>query len=222
MLPLVLAGASLLGGLMGKAGGGAASERQSANNFAQQQGQLQNQQYGTQQSALANLLNTQQRDSMDRARLGVAAPSQRMRQAVLGSLLQNLQAAKVTPPAGVNMGQMSGGLTPDALSGAVRAGGGELQRQALIALLTGSDMPKSVDYVQQGMLKPPTLPTFKQPGKLESILSAGGLVGAGASGLMGLLGGRGGVTGSSMGGATGSNLGLGGALGMMPAQITRG
>lgn len=203
MLPAILAGASLLGGLFGKAGGGAASERQASNNFQQQEAQRATQQYGVQQSALANLLGQQQNANMQRAQFGIAAPQARMRQALLGSLLQNTRAAQITPPPGVNMGKLSGGVTPDAINSATRAGGGELQRQALIALLTGSDMPKGIDFVGQGMLQAPKSPTYQQAGKLESLLSGAGLAGGAAGALGGLLGGA--RAGQASGGQTGYN-----------------
>jgi hypothetical protein len=131
--------------------------------------------YGTQQRGLIDLLNLQERGVQDRAQMGLQAPGQRMRQSVLGSLIQNMQAAKVTPPPGVNMAQMSGGLSPALLSPAVRAGGGELQRQALLALLNKSDVPGPTDYPTSGMIAPPA---YKGAGKGETLAS---LLGIGAN-----------------------------------------
>lgn len=178
-LAAVLGGASILGKLFSGGAKGAASERQSANDFQQRQDQLATSRYGIQQSALANLLGLQERATMDRAQMGVAAPSARLKQAILGSLLQNLQSARVSPPKGVNMAQISGGLDPSRLLNAgARAGGGELQRQALLALLTKSDVPAQTDYATQGMLQAPAAGNYQKPGGLEKALTIGGLLGS--------------------------------------------
>lgn len=185
MLGAILGGASLLGKLFGGAGEGAAKDRLAQNEFLQRENQLQASLYGTQQNALAQLLGLQERGTMDRAQLGIAAPQARMKQALLASLLQNAKPASFSGlPAGVTVPQMSGGLSPALINNLARAGGGELQRQALLALLTKSDVPAQTDYVKQGMLQAPQMARYKQPGKFESFASGAGLIG-------GLLGGLG-------------------------------
>ena len=175
----VLAGAGVLGKLFGGAAKGASDNRAQQNQFQAQQNQQALQQYGIEQGAKTNLSNLQEQATMNRAQMGIAAPQQRMKQALLASILQNLQSAKVTPPAGVRMGQLSGGIDPSRLiNPAARAGGAEMQKQALLALLTGSDTPGPTDYLSSGRVQAPSLGGFQGPGKGESILSTLGLLGS--------------------------------------------
>lgn len=184
-LPLMAlaAGAGILGKVFGGASRGAANERAGQNNFAQNQNQQDLQRFGIQQNTRTNLSGLQERATMDRAEMGLRAPNMRMRQAILGSLIQNMQTAKITPPAGVRMGTMTGGIDPSRLLNAgARAGGGEMQRQALLALLNKSDVPADTDYTNSGTVAPPKGAGFKSAGKLESILSVLGLLGSAAGG----------------------------------------
>lgn len=183
----IAAGAGLLGKLFGGAAKGASQERAGQNNATQNQNHVLNQQYGIQQGAATNLAGLQERATMDRAQMGVQAPSARMRQAVLASLIQNTRGAQIAPPAGVNMAKLSGGLTPDSLSAATRAGGSELEKQALLALLTKSDVPGATDYQQSGMVSSPTMGGYKDAGKMESLMSVLGLLG-GTAGAIGEIG----------------------------------
>ncbi len=176
-LMAVAAGAGILGKLFGGAAKGQQQERTDQNQALQQNANRETSQYGIQQAAMSNLLNQQEQGTLNRAQLGISAPSARMKQAILGSLIQNAQDAKVTPPAGVNMAQLSGGLKPSLLSAATRAGGGELEKQALMALLSKSDIPAATDFVGQGMLPAPESPEFKTAGKGETVLSLLGLLG---------------------------------------------
>lgn len=173
LIPLIAAAGSALGG----AASGSAKEREAQNSAAATQDRARADIYGTQQSALANLLQMMESGALNRAQLGVSAPKERARQLAYGSILQNVQPFKVTPPSGsrVKIPTVSGGLNPSALSAMARAGGGELQRQGLLAMLTGSDVPKMPNYAQQGMLTPPELSKMKQAGKFESIAGAAGL-----------------------------------------------
>ena len=173
MLGAILGAVSGLGSIFGGAGKGAAQERQSQNAFQANTHQ-------TQQQALLSLLGLDERATMDRAQLGIAAPQARAKQALLGSLLSRLNKATVTPPAGIRMGQVSGGVG-DAIGGqGQKLAGLLLQAQALKALQSGSDVPGQANYAQRGMLP---APAYKKAGGGESFLSAlglaGGLAGAG-------------------------------------------
>lgn len=178
-LPLmaIAAGAGILGKLFGGAAKGQTQERAAQNDAAQASANRATSQYGIQQGAMNNLLGQQEQSTLNRAQMGISAPSARMKQAILGSLLQNVQDAKVTPPAGVNMAQLSGGLKPSTLSAATRAGGGELEKQALMALMSKSDVPAATDFVGKGLLTPPASPDYKSAGTGESLLSLLGLLG---------------------------------------------
>lgn len=173
----VMAGASLLGKMMGKGGEGAAQERGNQNDFQQRQNQLANQQYSTQQGAATNLSGLQEKATMDRAQMGIDAPSARMKQALLGSLLQNYQNRQIEAPAGIRVGKVTGGLDLGAMSQAVRDGAGGFSADALAALKNKSDIPGATDYMKTGMVAPPMMDGYKEAGKMESVLSGGGLLG---------------------------------------------
>ena len=190
-LPLlaIAAGAGILGKIAGGAGKGAAAERAGQNDFTQTQNQQALSKYGIDQSARQNLLGQQEQATLNRAQLGMQAPNVRMRQALLGSLIQNMQSAKITPPSGIRMGQMTGGIDPSSLLNAgARAGGGEMQRQALMALLTKSDVPAATDFVRDGTVAGPQMGGYKKPGGMETALSLIGLLGS-AGGAMANMGG---------------------------------
>lgn len=178
-LMAVALGAGILGKIAGGGAKGAATERAGQNDFTAQQNQQALSKYGIDQSARQNLLGQQEQATLNRAQLGMQAPNVRMKQALLGSLIQNMQSAKITPPSGIRMGQMTGGIDPSSLLNAgARAGGGEMQRQALMALLTKSDVPAATDFVKDGTVAAPTMGGYKNPGKLESALSLISLLGS--------------------------------------------
>lgn len=183
MLGAILTGAKLLGGILGGGGAGKAEERQAENERISRDNATRASLYGTQQNALQNLLGLQERGIQDRAQMGVAAPSARMKQALLASLIQNARPSTISGvPAGINVPRVSSPLS--AIDAATRGGGGELQRQALLALLTKSDVPAATDYAKTGMLTPPQLAAYKKAGALETLLSTGGLLG----GILGAVG----------------------------------
>lgn len=188
MLGAILGGAGILGKLLGGGGEGAAKERLAQNQFLQNENNRTAALYGTQQNALANLLGLQERATMDRAKMGVEAPSARMKQALLASLLQSARPASFSGlPKGVTVPQMSGGLNPALINSAARSGAGELQRQALLALLTKSDVPQATNYGKTGMLPLPQFQGYKGAGKGESFMSGAGLIGGLLGGIGGLL-----------------------------------
>lgn len=169
----------LIGGMLSGGAKGQAAERGGQNNFNLSQDVLRDRQYGTQQSALLQLLGLLEAGQLQRARIGLDAPGQRTRQAILGSLLQNIQPFSVSPPPGVRMGNIQGGMSPALLNPQARQAGGELQRQALQALISRSDVPAMPD-TSRTILAPPQLSPYRQAGKGESIMS---LLGLGLSGL---------------------------------------
>lgn len=155
--------------------------------------------YNTRQGATQTALGQQSAEGLQRAQLGLNAPSVRARQGVMGSLMANLQPVKVeggNPRLAGRVPQISGGLTPSALSADTRQQGGELAKAALMAQLTGSDVPAATNFrggvldapkptdfrsgvldappatdYASGVMKPPSLQGFQQPGKGESIAS---------------------------------------------------
>lgn len=157
----------------GRAGEGAAAERTGANNFATTQNQLAQSGHNSDINALLTALQQNESAKMDRAKLGIMAPQMRTRQALLGSLLANAQTAKYQPPAGVRMGQVSGGFDLSSLLSGARTAGNELNAQATRALQTGSDIPGFTDATSQ-LTKSPTPTGYQGAGKFESAASGAG------------------------------------------------
>jgi hypothetical protein len=157
------------GGVMGGMAEGAAKGRTDTNAANAERDRINASVYGTQQGAASNMAALKERAAMERANLGITAPVDRSKQIVRGSLMQNLQPFKIgNVGSKVKVPTVSGGLTPAALSAMVRQGGGELQSQALGALLNKSDIPKEQDY-DKAMVAAPKLSELAEPGKLESM-----------------------------------------------------
>lgn len=171
LLPALMAGSSILS----KAGGGASKERQSANDYQLQQNQLNQRAHESNTSALLNALRQNEEAAMSRAKLGIDAPQARAKQALLGSLMANARTARVTPPAGVRMGTVTGGLDLDALLANARGTGRTLNRQANRALRTGSDVPAYTDATAR-LSSAPTPGGYQKAGAMESLLGGGGLL----------------------------------------------
>lgn len=184
ILPLVMAGASLLGPLLSKGGKGAQEERSNQNNSALQRDQLAQGAHRTDTSALLQALQQNESATMDRAKLGISAPQARAKQALLGSLLSNAQTVRAPNGMGGN------GIDLSALLSGARQAGGDLTSQANAALRSGSDIPAFTDATAR-LTKAPSPTPYQQPGTMESILSGGGLLASLLSAASPLLKGRG-------------------------------
>lgn len=213
-IPAITAGASLLGKIFGGGAKHAADQRHTQNDAQARHNQLLAQLFNTQQGATTNALLGQDRGAVDRyqtrqgattsalqseeagalnrARLGLEAPTVRARQSILGSAMENMQPVSVSnlnPRLAGRVPQISGGLTPAMLSDTTRAHGRELQRAALAAQFSGSDIPKATDFrsgileapemvdFQSGILTPPRFGGPQQAGGLERFLGGAGLLG---------------------------------------------
>jgi hypothetical protein len=163
-------------------GAGQAKERTDENTFGMNQNNAETQRYGIQQNARNDLLSMLEKAGLDRAKLGMESDAQRGNQMIRGSLLANVQPAKLSHPR-ANIPQMSGGLTPAALSPMARQAGSLLQTKAMGALESGSDIPAMPDF-KGGEITPPAVREFKDAGTGESILSG---LGATAGLLPGIL-----------------------------------
>lgn len=165
-------GGSGTGGMVGAsasgAAGGMADERTRQNMFLSNQNNNQTSRYGIQQGAKTNLLSLAEQAALDRAKLGLAAPGARANQVLKGSLMEMVQPASMSHPR-AHIPQISGGLTPAALSPSARQAGRDLQSQGLLALQNKSDVPPPTDFAG-GMIEPPEMYDYKQPGKGESIV----------------------------------------------------
>lgn len=269
MLPAILAGASILGRILGRGAQGAANERSNRNAYTQEDNRQGLQQYGIQQNALLQALLARGRDTMDgyqtrqgattaalgnqsqeatgrygiqqgattnalanesqeniqRAELGLKAPTARARQSVMGSLMANMQPVTVqnsNPRLAGRVPTISGGLTPAALGADTRQHGAELSKAALMAQLTGSDVPAATDFrggilkapgatnfmggvldapttdYSQGLMAAPNRPGYRQAGRGESVMSFLGMLLSGA-----------GDVGGAMRGASSPQFGIG-------------
>lgn len=151
-----------------------------------------------QQAATSNALNNQSAEGLQRAQLGLQAPSVRARQSILGSLMKNLKPAQMqsAPGQAGHTSSITGGLSASALDPMTRAHGDELMKAAMEAQLTGSDVPAATDFksgiqdwqstildvpeatdYSKGILAPPKMQEYEQPSKLETGLSMGGIIG---------------------------------------------
>jgi len=171
-----------IGAAAGGAAGGQATERELENKYNINTNNATTQRYGIQQGARNDLLAMLEKAGLDRSKLGMESDAQRGNQMIRGSLLANVQPAKLSHPR-ANIPQMSGGLTPAALSPMARQAGSLLQTKAMGALESGSDIPAMPDF-KGAEITPPELTPYQQPGKGESILSG---IGATAGLLPGIL-----------------------------------
>lgn len=160
----------------GGAGKGAADERGGANDFARSQNILGQQGHQTDIMALMQALGLNERATMDRAKLKIDAPQSRARQALFGSMLANAQSSKVTPPAGIRMGTVTGGMSDiSGLLANARGSGRALASQAQTAIETGSDVPAYTDATSR-LTSSPTSTGYQKPGGFESAASTSSLL----------------------------------------------
>jgi hypothetical protein len=182
-LPAVLGAGSAAASAIGT---GLSQNRQGQNTAAQQQNQLLAQLFGTQQGAALSALQGEEAGKLNRAGLDLSqrqfalnAPSVRGRQAVAGSLLQNLQPATMSGGSArlqAATPRISGGLNASVLSPDARQVGQFMVQQALTGQQQG-DVFESIPATdfQGGRLTPPAMTAYQQPGKMESILGLLGL-----------------------------------------------
>jgi hypothetical protein len=165
-----------LGTALGSTAKGQATERGQENVAAQARDRALADIYGTQQQAPVQLMQLLERALQDRAKLALEAPSARLNQIIRGSLLANMQPARITGgfSSNVRIPQISGGLSPAALSNAARVAGAEMQRQALSKLFSGQDVPAMPNFAG-ALVAPPQLSQYKGPGTMESVLSGAGI-----------------------------------------------
>lgn len=195
-IPLAIMAASAIAGAIGK---NKAKNREAQNAAALTQDSFRNDQYRTQQNALIQALLGQSNETINQGNLdlrqrefGLDANRSRGQQALLGSLLQNLQPARLTglsPQIQARMPRYTGGLSPTAISPQARAAGGQMQTNALAGLRGGDTnfTPLQRTNFLAGILQPPQPSPYKGPGGWESVL---GLIGA-AGNLYGSVGGGG-------------------------------
>lgn len=174
-LPAIAAGGSLLGKILGGGAKGAADNRTNNNAAIASQNAREASIYGTQQNAATNLAGLDERATMDRANLGITAPQARTKQALLAALIGQHRPVSVNAPSGIRMGQITGGAQ-DGFGADAKAASSELYKQAMAALQSGSDIPEAANYSASARLAPPTAMPMEEPGKMESILSGGGLL----------------------------------------------
>jgi hypothetical protein len=162
-LPMI---ATLAGSLLGKGAQGAAQGRQAETQNVLNQDQQRTQQYGIAQNAQFDKANLdlQQKNFEENSRGG------RAKQALIGSLLSNLQDASLNVP-GVEGGSVSGGLRASALGDMGRLSAGVLAKQALMKQLTGDE------FVGAEILQPPGLSSLPKASGWEKAAGIGGILG---------------------------------------------
>ena len=107
------------------------------------------------------------------ARRAMEAPEIRAKQAMLGDLLSNIQDVEIGGlPSYVPKVKFSGGLRPSALGSLARQGGQNLAQQAVLAQMTGSDVPPPGYFQQLGLgASAPAQTPLPQAGGLDSFLN---------------------------------------------------
>lgn len=172
-----------------------AKDRGAMDRYATQQGATTNAVQGM-QGAVSHALDAQSNENLQRAQLGLQAPSVRAKQSVMGSLMKNLQPVSIGGNPRINKPTITGGMSASALDPTTRQHGDALMQSALQAQLSGSDVPEKSNFLSgvqnwgstvlqppsetdfsKSILAPPKLQGYAQPGKMESILSGGSLVG---------------------------------------------
>lgn len=177
------------------------ASNEATNRYNTNQGATTNAMQGR-QGAVTHALDAQSAENLNRAQLGLQAPTVRARQSILGSVMKNLQPTQMVVPEGQrgHVPTMRGGLNASALDPTTRQHGDELAKAALMAQLSGSDVPDKTDFMggvqdwgstvlappsatdfKSGLIAPPELGGYKSAGKGESIMS-GASVGGGILG----------------------------------------
>ena len=182
-LPLIAKG---VWAVLGGAGSGAAKDRESQNDAIARNNNAKAALYSTQQGgilrAIENLDSSRlSRAGVDLQRRGFAlnAPTVRANQSARGSVLANAQDASISGlPSRIQKRTISGGLRPSMLGGETRALGQEMMAKALRDQMAGDsfeDIPET-DFMG-GLIAPPTLDGYKEPGTFESFASGAGIIG---------------------------------------------
>ena len=140
------------------------------------------QRYQDEQQAKLNAALLTERATEDRADRTLTNSKTRAQQVALGDLIANTQDVHLDLPAGIPRFNISGGMRPSAFGPNTRQAGQNLSRQALLAQMSGSDIPGLPDVSQLGTAAP-ALSKLSEAGPLDSILNIGSAVGLGASGI---------------------------------------
>ncbi len=159
---LALSALGGIGDVMGSSAAGAANQRAGENQQATNLYNAQSQNYGTQQSAILNLLNQMNNMQMERAQFGATSPQNYAQNALMGDRLANAQKVTISHPR-ANIPTISGGFDPSMWSQNTRDLGREMSTDALARMRQA--------------------PQMQQAGWLEKLLGYGGLAG----GLLGSL-----------------------------------
>ena len=163
-----------------------AKNREAQNSASMVQDNQKNDQYNTFQNAMTNALMGQSNEQINLGNLdlrqrdfALTAPRERGRQALLGSLLQNMKPVSLsglTPKLQGKVPNFSGGMTPEAIGPLAQQMGGVMQQNALDSQKKGDQFaPLQRTNFLGGIMPPPSLTQYRGPGKAESIL---GMLGA--------------------------------------------
>lgn len=194
-LPVALGIGSMVTNMLG---GNKKQNREAQNAAMPTQNQQELDRYRAQQQSILQALLGQSNEQINQANVDLRqrdfalnAPSVRGKQALLGSLMQNMQPVSfsgLSPQLAARMPKISGGLNPAAIGPLARQMGLLMQQNALSGQRAGDKFaPLLPTDFKGGLLPPPQLQRYQGPGKTESIL---GLLGMGL-GIAGSLAGRG-------------------------------
>lgn len=171
-LPALLSGA---GTVLGNAAGGQADAQKSAAELEQERARTLANQYGTQQGAetSAGQLN------LDRQKFNETSEAARLKRAIIGNLLGNVQDTSISLP-GITPATVTGGLRPSALGQGGRDASAEMVARALEQVRAGNTYSGGTVLPQ-----PDVAPVGAQGGSkgLNTAALIASLFGAGAAGV---------------------------------------
>jgi hypothetical protein len=182
-------GASLVPTILGTAGqvaggiaGGRAQGRASEAELLTARDRAAVDRYQAEQNAKLQAAQLAEDIERDRATRALTSGQTRAGQAALGDILANIKSSQVSGlPGYIPKISFSGGLTPELLGPLARTSGQTLARDALMAQLTGSDVPATPDLSALGTAAP-ELSNLPKAGGLDTFLNTIGTIGAIAQG----------------------------------------
>ena len=179
----ILGGVGAAGGALGAIGAGRQKGREAQAEAQAVRDKLLLSKYDSEQRAKLDAAKFGEDALRDRLDREIESPAKRAGQVALGDILSNIQASGVSGlPGYIPKIAFSGGLSPALLGPMARTAGQTLARDALLAQLTGSDIPARPDLTGLGVNAPEISELPKATG-YDKFLNTIGEIGAIAGGV---------------------------------------
>ncbi len=194
----------MLGGILGALGslfsggaGGASNERNNQNDFISRNNQAVSNLYGINQNAFTQALQGEEAGKLNRAQLDLSqrnfalnAPGVRGRQGLSADMLANFQPASYGGNLSSRISSRMPTIQGPQLSAQGRGLATSIRDNAISGMEAGDKFAPIPDTdFKSGIVTPPSLQAFKDPGKLESILGILGMLANGAGQVAPIFGG---------------------------------